>query len=325
MMTAEPAKQKKLGKTMRTRMKRLPFFPLAVLLLLLFFLRNSALAKDAVLAGLRRAALGVLPSVFPFLVLSDLLVSVGGLPHKIGACLSPLFRLPPAACAAILLGWICGFPIGAVYAAKEAEAGNLAPEDGERAVAAASVPSPAFLVGVVGGGVFHRGSVGLILWFLCVFSAAVVCAVGGIGRKNAVKNSENSLPSAPEPFFRLFTGAVRRAANVALNLCAFIAFFSVLIAATGAVSARFGVPSGVFAWGAALLELSGGIDAAGAISTPLLLPFCAACCGWSGFSVHFQIFAVCEKMRLRYGKYLFAKALQAILCFGLSWLSELFR
>ena len=67
--------------------KFLRVFPaLAVLFCMLFLLRNPAAAKDAVQIGLHRAATGVLPSVFPFLVLSDLLTSVGGLPARMSRC-----------------------------------------------------------------------------------------------------------------------------------------------------------------------------------------------------------------------------------------------
>ena len=66
---------------------------------------------------------------------------------------------------------------------------------------------------------------------------------------------------------------------------------------------------------AALLELTGGIASSSAISETLRYPFCAAACGFAGFSVHFQIFAVCEKTNFQYEKYLLAKGLQTLFCF----------
>ena len=325
-MTGQQAKPTKSFFGFLRKMRgRVPFLALGVLFAMLFFLRNAELAKSAVLLGLRRAALGVLPAVFPFLALSDLLVAAGGLPRVASAWLSFLFRLPSAAGAAILLGWICGFPVGAVYAAKETERGNLTPEEGGRAVAAASVPSPAFLIGVVGNGIFQSAATGVVLWLFCLLSATIVCAGAGIGRKREVKSPEKPIPSAAEPFFSALTRSVGNAAGIALNLCAFLAFFTVLTAAVQAVLAKFGAPTPLGAAAAALLELSGGVCSAATLPARWALPFCAAACGWAGFSVHLQIFSVCGRMRLRHKNYLFAKAVQAALCFAFAEVWQLLR
>ena len=300
---------------LRQTILRVPFLSLALLFLMLFFLRNSELAKNAVAEGLRRAALVVLPSVFPFLVLSDLLATGGGVPRAMSGWLSPILRVSKPACSAILLGWICGFPIGAVYGAKELESGNISREEFERTVAAASIPSPAFLIGVVGAGTFNSAKAGVFLWIFCLLSAAIICVFSGKKQKIYRKIPRNSPLPAPVPFFKGLTGAIKNAAGVSLRLCAFIAFFSVLISAVQSVFARF-MPVPLLSSGvAALLELTGGIASSSAISEVLRYPFCAAACGFAGFSVHFQIFAVCEKTNFQYGKYLLAKGLQTLFCF----------
>lgn len=325
-MTAWRVKKAKRFSGIRPKaIKRGLFFALGILFVMLFLLRNVELAKAAVLMGLRRAGLGVFPAVFPFVVLADLLVSSGGLPRGMSAWLSPLLRLPPAACAAVLLGWIAGFPVGAVYAAREAERGNLTPEEGGRAVAAASVPSPAFLIGVVGSGLLQSATAGAVLWLFCIFSAMIVCMIFGMRWKKRALSTEKSTPSAPEPFYGSLTRAIRNAAGVSINLCAFIAFFSVLIAAVQAIFTRFGIPAAVGSSVAALLELSSGVFSASAVPALLTFPFRAAACGWAGFSVHFQIFSVCESMRLQFGKYLLAKLAQATLCFAFAGIWQLLR
>ena len=310
MTDAPTIAKKKGGMRLLKKAKAIPFFVFAILFVMLFFLRNTNLAKEGVIKGLRLAALSVLPSIFPFLVLSDLLVTEGGLPQRASDWLAPLFRLPPAACSAILLGWICGFPVGAVYAAKEFEHGNLTTEETERTAAAASIPSPAFLIGAVGNGLLHDPIAGVYLWTSCVLSAAIICAFYGKKRQKYRKVPQKAERTISVPFFKALTDAVRNAAGISLNLFAFVAFFSVLIEAVKAVFARFGLPSFLGVSVAALLEISNGISSSSALPAPFLLPFCAAVCGWSGFSVHFQIFSVLGKIRLHYGKYLAAKAFQ---------------
>lgn len=324
-MTLQTTKRKSSpGSRIRKAVRRLPLGALAILFLILFFLKNADLAKDAALSGLRRAGLSVLPAVFPFLVFSDLLLSTGGLPERMSRWLSPILRLPAATCTAVLLGWICGFPIGALCIAKEFERDHLNRADVERAVAAASVPSPAFLIGVVGTGVFQSPTAGILLWLFCILSAVIVCFFTGKSGPKTWKIPQNSNIPASVPFFKALTCAVRNAAGISLHLCAFVTFFAVLTEAAKSALGTLGIPATFSPLLAALLELASGIFSAPAVPVRFLLPFCAAACGWAGLSVHVQIFSVCEKLQMHCGKYLLAKGMQAALCFLFALIRQCF-
>ena len=108
---------------------------LGILFCMLLFLRDPTLGREAVLRGLRISAWNVLPSVFPFLVFSDLLISGNALPKGFSKVLQRLFRLPAEGCTAILLGWVCGFPVGARCAATARKNGRLTADQAERTVA----------------------------------------------------------------------------------------------------------------------------------------------------------------------------------------------
>lgn len=299
---------------------------ITILFCMLFFLRNAALTKDWVLTGLQRAALGVLPSVFPFLVLSDLLTSAGGLPEWMGNWIARPLKLPGSAGSAILLGWICGFPIGASYLAKQTGREELTESQASRAVAAASIPSPAFLVGAVGIGYWNSAAAGAMLWGGCVLSAFLGCLFSGFFQKEPVNQSKKTAPVMQEPLMRALTASVVKAAVCSLNLCACIVFFSVLAGAVSSVLCRFGAPALAKPVFTALLEISGGIAAAVALpNADIAVLICAAACGWSGLSVHFQIFSVCQNLKISAKKYLLAKGVQAILCLVFAALFAIFK
>ena len=97
---------------------------------------------------------------------------------------------------------------------------------------------------------------------------------------------------------------MRNAALTIANVCAFVIFFLAL----AALLRQLWPELPPLAMG--LLELTGGVtalknDAAG---------FCmaAALLGWGGVSVHCQTAAVLEETKLSLGRYLLAKALQAV-------------
>lgn len=304
---------------------RQAFPTVGVLFCMLFFLRDPSLARDAVLRGLRISALNVIPSVFPFLVLSDLLLSGGGLPNDRGKGLRSLFRLSAVGGTAILLGWVCGFPVGARCAATELKNGRLTREEAERVIAAASVPSPAFLIGGVGVGLFDDRATGLFLWGSALAAAGIVGVFSTFRKTTTFPKSYTPSHGSTRPtsFPVRLTDALRGAALAALNLCAYIVFFSAVSAAANAVLSRFGASDPLRAVVSCLLELSGGVsDAAALPDRRLSLLFCAAAIGWSGLSVHFQTLAVCDGQSLRFGRFAFRKGLQAVICLGFAalWL-----
>lgn len=291
---------------------------LGILFCMLLFLRDPTLGREAVLRGLRISAWNVLPSVFPFLVFSDLLISGNALPKGFSKVLQRLFRLPAEGCTAILLGWVCGFPVGARCAATARKNGRLTADQAERTVAIACVPSPAFLIGGVGVGLFGNRSIGLFLYAAAIVSAATVGIFSAFhGSKNRLEENAFTVPPLSDRFSIRLTTAVRNAAHTALYLCAYIVFFSAVGAAVTAVLSRFDAPDLCKAVVSCFLELSKGVtDAASLPNSRSALLLCAAAVGWTGFSVHFQNLAVCDGSDLRFGRYFFRKGLQALLCVG---------
>lgn len=295
---------------------------------MLLFLRDPTLGRESVLRGLRISALTVLPSVFPFLVFSDLLISGNALPKGFSKVLQRLFRLPAQGCTAILLGWVCGFPVGARCAVAEWKNGRLSTDQAQRAIAIACVPSPAFLIGGVGVGLFGDRSVGLFLYASAIVSATAVGIFSAVhASKDPFEKESFSVTSLlPDPLAVRLTSAVRNAAHTALYLCAYIVFFSAVGAAAEAVLSRFGAPDLLKTVVSCFLELSKGASDAASLPNPRTARLlCAAAVGWTGLSVHFQTLAACDGSDLRFGRYFLRKGLQALLCVVLTTVFLIFR
>ena len=192
-------------------------------------------------------------------------------------------------------------------------------DQAERTIAVAGVPSPAFLIGGVGAGLFQSRAVGLFLYAAAILSAA------GVGILSAIRGAKDNFEEEPffvasslsDPFAVRMTSAVRNASLAALHLCAYIVFFSAVGAAAEAVLTRFGAPDPCKAVVSCFLELSKGTADAASLPNPrAALLLSAAAVGWTGLSVHFQTLAACDGSGLRFGCYFLRKGLQALLCFG---------
>ncbi|MDR1299354.1 MAG: sporulation protein, partial [Oscillospiraceae bacterium] len=111
----------------------------------------------AAMYGLELCANVIVPSLFPFFVLSSLMVDTGAA-RRIGAPLGrvmrPLFNVRGECAAAVVLGIIGGYPVGARTVINLYENGDCSKAEAERLLSFCNNSGPAFIFGVVGAGVF---------------------------------------------------------------------------------------------------------------------------------------------------------------------------
>lgn len=144
----------------------------AALALILWPKEAMAAMKD----GLRLCGNVIIPSLFPFFVLSSLVVELG-LSRYLGKLfqpvMAPLFRVNGACTSAVALGFVGGYPVGARTAIALYQSGQCSKTEAERLLAFCNNAGPAFILGVVGAGVFGSGTVGLLLYLAHI--AASLC------------------------------------------------------------------------------------------------------------------------------------------------------
>ena len=152
--------------------------------------------KTAILganAALELCLKTLIPSLFPFLVLSSLCCGLlFGLRLSLPSKLLRPCRLPAGAEVIFLLGVIGGYPIGAKLVSDAYRRGSLDKKTAEHMLMFCSNAGPAFIFGVLGS-LFLEGWVPWILWLLHVLSAY---AVGVLTPCNASTKSL-TVPKAP--------------------------------------------------------------------------------------------------------------------------------
>ncbi len=267
-------------------------------------------AMEAMRDGLTLCGNVIIPSLFPFFVLSSMVVDLG-MSRYLGKLLepimAPLFRVNGSCATALALGFVGGYPVGARTAISLYQSGQCSRTEAERMLAFCNNCGPAFILGVVGAGVFSSGAVGLLL-YLGHISASLLIGLlfrfykPGDGPRTKWKSGPQfQTTSLPLAFTRSVTGALQST----INICAFILFFTVAIRVltiSGFLSALAALLSGLLAplglsqiWAerllAGILEVSSGVSSLtdGALSGRLSMA--AFMLGWAGVSVHCQVMA----------------------------------
>ena len=283
--------------------------------------------------GLRLCVELILPSLFPFFVVSGLLVRLG-FPQRLGRVLGPgagkLFHVSGCGVSALFIGLCGGYPLGAAYLADLMRDGAIPKEEGGHLLSFCNNSGPAFIIGAVGIGVFASVKIGLLLYSVHIL-AAMLTGFLLRGRSRPFSSQEISpLPSSG--LAEALPEAVRSAVLAILNVCGFVTCFSVLTGLldaegwfsllSGFLSARLGTE---LHWCRALLtgfwELGGGIGALrGLGASPRNLALAAGILGWGGISVHFQTLAMLADLDVKSAPHTAGRLLSAIFSSLLAWL-----
>ncbi len=293
---------------------------------LLLFLRNPDVAIAYMNRGLQICVKTVIPSLFPFMVISEVILSSGIgtiLIRPISPLLKKLFRISETGACAVLLGLLCGFPIGAKCTVLALDEGRIDRAEAERVLAFSNSPSSAFLISAVGISLWESKEIGQALLFT-VLTAQFLTGIL-LARLPQKEKRGSHVTATPVPNtiplradISCFTDAVKSAALGMLTVCAYVIFFSAFSGTVGILLEILHLPSFCQASVFCLLELSGGMSAACALpNAKHALLLSAFCVGWSGLSVHCQILSVLDGRRLRVRPYFLSKLFQGGMCAGI--------
>ncbi len=286
--------------------------------LLFLFLRDSDVCFSEMKRGLSICAGVLIPTLFPYMIISEILVRAG-LGYHLGKVLekpmSRIFGISGSGAGALALGIVCGFPIGAKTAAALYARGELSREDCERLLAFCNYPSVPFVVFAVGKNLLGNAALGLFIYVLNVSVGLTVGAAGG--RKHAVGfHPTLQKERESQPFFRAFTESVVSAASSVISVCALVTFFTCAVGCLSAFDLINNAPI-LKALLFSFFELTSGAAACAALpSRQLAAVLTAAAVGWSGISVLMQIYSSCvtEKGEPSLFPYLRSRVLSSVIC-----------
>ena len=287
---------------------------LSLFCMLLLF-KNSQAAIEYVTRGLRIACGTVIPALFPFMVLSELIVS--GALGNVYILLRPfgsLLGLGDAGGCAYLLGILCGAPVGARTLVGAYESGNIEKCECEYLLGLSTVPSSAFLVNAVGVLLWESQRFGVLL-LLCTWLSSLLPAAILFRRLK----KRDIHPFIPAPYRQksggaAFAYAIKGCTGTLLSVTSFIVFFSVVTGTLELVLRPFSPPAPLLAALSSFFEISDGMTRIAALgNTKPAAILCALAAGWGGLSVHCQVLSVCDGSGLSLRPYFLCKACTALL------------
>lgn len=321
------------------------FFLLLVLLVTMMMLFYPQAAYDGACRGLETWTTHLLPSLLPFFIAADLLLSMGFV-RFLGVLLEPvmrpLFRLPGEAGFAVALGFTSGFPMGAILTASLKEQKLCTAQEAARLAAFTNNSSPLFLLISVPISMLHQPQLGALL--LAAHYLANL-TIGILLRFTAPPNRQFIVPrhllrsafaqmqqyqaQHRQPLGAMLGQAVQKGIDSIVKIGGFVLLFSVLLSllqATGllallqnlfaAVLRLFQVsPDLSAALSAGLFEMTLGAQTAADSEAVLLqkLMVISFILGWSGLSIQAQVSSILAGRNISARLYCLCRPVQGFL------------
>ncbi len=256
----------------------------------------------------------LIPSIFPFMVLTNILISCGFdnmVKSLIKRPFEAVFHLNANLASAYILGIISGYPQGAYAIAEIYEKGGCTKDEAERALAFCNNTGPAFMIGAVGS-LFGDTGLGRSLFFL---QMGITLLYGIISRPKRLSSCLD-IKSNTQISFDIIPKAVTSSVIPMLNICGFVVVFAILCSWVSLLPLNTEIKAFIYA----VLEISNAVKFISRIPSLPLLAFSLL---WSGICVHMQTASVVGG-RFSMKRYYVAKIIQSLLVFLILYLKKLF-
>lgn len=308
-----------------------------ITLFIILFVLNLNSCIEAALNGAKLAFTAILPTIFPFSVICNLLIAYDGV-NIYSKILGPLIckplKLSKNCSFPLVASFLCGYPLGAKYSSDIYNLGYIDKNEYERLLNIASNAGPIFILGAVSIAMLNDIRYGYILLIANYLSSFIIgFLIKSKGNSYSHKNFSNPKSTISNSFGSNLKTALENAINTTLNIFAFIILFSVIIniiKSTTLIKDAFLLLENLFNISNNLLysiflgsiEFTNGCKLISLldISINLKLSIISFILCFSGLSVFAQVSSIISKDNPNYKKYIFYKFIQGILGFIITYL-----
>ena len=264
----------------------------------------------------------VFPSLFPFLIVSELISHtfvISLISSKFEKIMPAVFNVSAIGAYPFVMGLISGYPVGAKIVANLRAENKITRSDGDKLLIFTNNAGPLFIVGSIGTSIYLNSSIGFLLYIVHFIS----CIVTGIAFGHLYKlNYRDYAPTSSKELEFSTLGeivgdTIKKAFHTLSIVCGFVILFSLIISmlqVSGILSFIGNTWTEYVIFG--ILEITSGIKLISTISDtvlPLQIIVTSFLLGFGGFSVLLQVWSVISKTDLSIKPYILGKIFNGII------------
>lgn len=287
---------------------------LILTLFLTVFVLNLDIVINSTLSASHLFITKVFVSIFPFIILSDILYYFNYdlfLKKIFGNIISKLFNVSKNASIIYILSILTSHPGNAIYIKGMLDNKTIDEEDATKILRATYFPSIAFVIGSIGIGIYHDIKIGIIL-HLITFLNNILIGVFLRGKKKCndieyVKQNKLTLQET-------LSNSISKGINTSYIILGNIIIFTILV---NLLNHYLNINSTVLAIISGMLEMTNGIFMIGNLNINLTYKviLTSFILNFSGLSIIFQTSSILSKYKINIKKILIVKLIFSIIIF----------
>lgn len=299
-----------------------------VIIITLFVLYQVVVKKtmvyDSVNYALNIWVKNLIPTLFPFFVISDVLINynfTAYIPSFFKRLCKSLFNITDNMITILILSIISGFPSNARNTRTLYDKGMISLDEANHILIFSHFSNPLFILTTVAVFFFGNKDVG---WILLISHYLSNFLLGIMFRKYFKhKNLVNEVSDMKLDFGNVFVGAIRKSIDTVLLICGIVVIFMMLSSIVNDVFS-FNIYNSMIVKG--ILEITIGIEALGKLGVSLIYKAVIASCflAFGGLSVHMQVMSQITETDIKYRYFFIGRLFQMILSGGITYLICLF-
>lgn len=283
---------------------------ISILLIILIFPEDCA---SGVELGLKLFLSSLLPAILPFIILSNFIIKMN-FSEQLGKLFYPfthlLFNCSFNGSYAIIMGFLCGYPVGAKIICDLIKNDKLSPEEGTYLFHFVNHASPAFIQGYIALSLFKTDNYRL---FALILTFVPEIITGLIFRNStpflSPKPTENNIEY---PFSKILDDSIFNALVTVAKIGGYLILFSVF---TCIISKAAFIPVIFKTILISITEMTSGAYYVSLLSLnkTIKLLLCTEVCILGGISTFFQINSVILKSHLKMKDFVISKIITAVI------------
>ena len=300
-------------------MKKFNFFITILLIVLVVLIAlNSKVFISAALNGIFAWAFNVLPCIFPFMIITKIIMSMGQVEKFCKPFSRPFLKLygtSGSSAYVFFMSILAGYPVGSQMIASLYESGKIDRTQAYRMSSFCSNSGPMFIIGTVGCLLLKNAAIGGILFASHVLSALLNGLVyRKIRARGNTQNAEENVQVLPAS--QSFGDMLGTSVQAILNVGGIICFFFIIIEALSPVLGL--LPGVVRPIAEGLIELTRGCIDASSLPTFAASVMCSFMIGFGGFSTILQSMTMLKKLRMPVWLFSVMKFSQGLISAGIT-------
>lgn len=301
-----------------------------IIIILALFILYQVIAKktlviESILYALNIWVNNLIPTLFPFFVISDILISyniTSYIPKTIKALCKYLFNITDNMITILFLSIISGFPSNARNTKLLYDQGIITVNEANHILMFSHFSNPLFILTTVAIFFFDNKDIGVILLISHYASNFIL---GILLRKyfNHNHNLSNKKDNDNINFGFVFINSIRKSIDTILLICGIVSIFMLLSSIINNIF-NLNIYNSILIKG--LLEITIGIESLGNSTLPLIYKAVIASCflSFGGLSVHMQVISQITDTDIKYRYFFIGRLYQTILAGFITYLICLF-